>query len=246
MASLVEHSTVTSSTSNYRADHMSQDFQQEFSYRPVPLMVPISIFLALASGMAFLGIFGIVISVIAIGMSLLSIRVIRNSDGAYTGIKSACVAMVLASVLGISGGCFLYYQYSTEVPGGYHRVSFAQDISRPGIGVVRGQYAIPDEVVSLKDQKVFLKGYMYPQRQTTGIKQFLLLKDTGECCFGGKPKASDMILVKVNNDSGVNHYELRRVSVGGKFNIEPEVVDDGLEPVYQMDADYFTLSKSQF
>jgi hypothetical protein len=220
--------------------------EEMFAYRPVPMLVPIAMFLAVSSSMSFFGAFGVVVSVIALFTSILAYRMIVTSKGAYTGKTTALIAIMLSLVLGISGTSFIYYQYSTEVPSGHERISFYYDISQPGLKTEFGEVIVPKRVQKLKDKTIFLKGYMYPQRQISNIKQFLLLKDTGECCFGGKPKPTDMILVKIGGDQGVNHFELMRVSVGGKFNIKPDKTEDGLEPIYQIDADYFSLSKTQF
>ena len=48
---------------------------------------------------------------------------------------------------------------------------------------------------ALDGQRIFIKGYMYPTKELEGLNSFLLVKDTGQCCFGGNPAITDMIMV---------------------------------------------------
>jgi len=54
---------------------------------------------------------------------------------------------------------------------------------------------IPNAAKELDGKKVFIKGYVYPGREKNGIRTFLLVRDQGDCCFGGDPKITDRILV---------------------------------------------------
>ena len=62
----------------------------------------------------------------------------------------------------------------------------------------------PKKYTSYKEldgKKVFIKGYMYPSSQMTGIREFVLCRDNGTCCFGGQPRLTDMIRVKLKDRS---------------------------------------------
>ena len=226
---------------------MQEKEMGEFAYRPVPMLVPISMFLAIVSLTSFLGLFGVIISFVALGLSVMTFLFIRRSDGAYTGTKSSGIAIFVSSFALVGGVSYLSFLYATEVPPGYTRVNFYYDIAKYNLSFHSGDLHIHKSVKGLHEKKIFTKGYMYPQREQKDIKQFIMCKDTGECCFGGKPKANDMILVKNKGENKIRYYNGSRVSVGGVFKIDPTYVEEGgLSPVYIIESDYFSVSKTQF
>ncbi|MBL4883186.1 MAG: hypothetical protein JKY95_01450 [Planctomycetaceae bacterium] len=225
---------------------VAQDLQSgEFNYRPTPVLVPVGLALAIVSSSALLGAVGIVIAIIAVCVSLSSLLVIARSDGMYSGRVMSVVALAISFTFATLGTVSQVHAFNTEVPDGYRRVSFARDISSKGFVFENGQYALHPDVAAMIDQKIFFKGYMYPQRQTKGLRQFLLLKDTGECCFGGQPKATDMILVKVENEKGTN-YRTGRVAVAGTLRLTKDKTPEGLQPIYALEAIRCERSKSAF
>jgi len=223
-----------------------QDFQSnEFDYRPTPVIVPVAIVLALVSASSLLGVVGIIIAFLGMIVSLFAVNLVVRSDGAYSGKWPALIALVLSFGFGIAGVGSQIYAYSTEVPEGYRRTSFSQEISAKGFAVHEGQMALHPDVARLMDQQIFLKGYMYPQRQTEGLSEFLLLKDTGECCFGGQPKPTDMILVKMKTSEGAT-YRQGRVAVAGTLRLTTDTTPEGLQPVYALEAIKCERSRSAF
>jgi hypothetical protein len=50
--------------------------------------------------------------------------------------------------------------------------------------------------------------------------QFLLVRDQGDCCFGGNPKITDRVLVQLADAGGVE-FTPRIVKVAGRFRVEP-------------------------
>jgi hypothetical protein len=79
---------------------------------------------------------------------------------------------------------------------------------------------------------------MYPQRKLTGLTEFVLLKDTGQCCFGGSPALTDMIVVRFK-DFTVDHRDLQLVNVAGKFHAGNPTQSEGLSAIYTIDATHF-------
>ncbi len=234
------------STTAINSNIMAQDLQtNEFDYRPMPVIVPISVALGVLSSSSLLGVVGIVIAIIGSLTSLMALWTVKRSEGAYSGTWAAVVAFLLSGGFAVYGISYQFYAYQTEVPPGYRRVSFSQEISARGFQVQEGKLGLHPEVEPLVDQKIFLKGYMYPQRQTQGLMEFLLLKDTGECCFGGQPNPTDMILVQMKNENGVN-YSPGRVAVAGTFKLTRETTPEGLQPVYALEADHWERSRSAF
>ncbi len=43
---------------------------------------------------------------------------------------------------------------------------------------------LPEEIEKLFGKRVRIRGYIYPPFQQSGIKQFVLVRDNMECCFG--------------------------------------------------------------
>ena len=225
---------------------IAQDLRtNEFDYRPMPVLVPISLALAVVSISALLGIVGILVAVLASLASISAIVVIARSEGMYSGRVMAIIALVLSLAFGTLGVASQIYAFKTEVPEGYRRVSFAREISAKGFPIKEGKATLHPDVAALIDKKIFLKGYMYPQAQKKGLRQFLLLKDTGECCFGGQPKPTDMILVKMQNEKGAD-YHTGRVAVAGTLRLTRDRTPEGLEPIYALEAIRCDRSKSAF
>jgi hypothetical protein len=66
-----------------------------------------------------------------------------------------------------------------------------------------------------------------------------MLKDTGQCCFGGQPKLNDMIAVRFRDGMTVNHRELQLVGVAGIFHAKQVVQSGELTAVYSIEGTHF-------
>ena len=221
-----------------------------FDYHPMPVLVPIAAVLALGSLLAFLGLIGIVIGVVAVPVAILAWWKVRSSEGFYSGGGLAKASLVLALVGLIGGSAWQRQMYLNEVPEGFRRVNFSYDISKKPVAETPTGVEVPDDVAELEGREIFIKGYMYPQQQTEDLRAFLLLKDTGECCFGGQPKVTDMIGVEMEGDLRADHHDLLLVSVAGTFHINhnygrPNASGDP-KPLYHLDATHFEIAKTQF
>jgi hypothetical protein len=89
-------------------------------------------------------------------------------------------------------------------------------------------------IEGMKAQKVRLRGYMLPPYQTTGITKFVLVRDSGECCFGPDAMIYDCVMVEMQEGASAT-FTGRAIQVEGTFDIEP--VDDGngnLMVLYQL------------
>ena len=65
---------------------------------------------------------------------------------------------------------------------------------------------------------MFIKGYVYPGQRQYGITQFLLVRDQGSCCFGGNPKVTDRILVKLSDQEGLA-FSSKLFKLAGTFHV---------------------------
>jgi len=65
--------------------------------------------------------------------------------------------------------------------------------------------------------------------------------DFGDCCFGGNPKITEVIAVKITTDDRIDHsYFIRKI--GGTFRLDSSsrrIDEDGIPKVfYSIEADY--------
>lgn len=210
----------------------------EFAYRPVPPLAPISLFLGICSIAGFLGVPCLAIGLVGGVLGLFALWQIRRAAGEMGGKLVASVGTGLSIVLLLSASSYHAYAYVTEVPEGYERVSF-NELAKHAPEFAQGKIEIAPEVAALDGKPIYIKGYMYPTRQLTGISEFLLVKDTGQCCFGGSPKPSDMIVVRFQDGMTVNHREQQLVGVAGVFRAG-ELAQSGQNvAVYTLEGTHF-------
>ena len=92
------------------------------------------------------------------------------------------------------------------------------------------------KVKELDGKWIKIRGYILPGFQDTGIKQFVLMRDNMECCFGKGAALHDAILVEMLDDATTN-FTVRPVTVVGKFTIKEVVDADGKQlAIYRLDA----------
>jgi hypothetical protein len=218
---------------------VSFDPNDEFAYRPVPVMAPISLFLAFCSLAGFLAVPCLAIGVVGLGTGAIALWQIRRSAGELGGRLVARLGAVLSLLLVIGASGFHAYNYVMELPEGYQRVSF-NDLAKYDLPAVSvdGQVTVVPELEALNGKPIYIKGFMFPTKQLRDLSEFVLVKDTGQCCFGGQPKLTDMIVVRFDDGMTVNHREQQLVGVGGVFRIAPSQAA-GLYPVYLVEGTHF-------
>ena len=141
----------------------------------------------------------------------------------------------MSLLFAVAGPAWLVYQHIAEVPK-----------ARPGFVcrfAARSGSAGPAGAagrMELEGQRIFIKGYIYPGRTKEGIRQFLLVRDQGDCCFGGNPKITDRIQVTLVDPLRIN-FKSRLHKVAGKFHVKPlSQATDGAKGgvFYHLEADY--------
>lgn len=227
-------------------DHMSTEVSNEFTYRPIPPLAAATLGAGLLSLIGILIEFALPIAVLGILFGFIAARQIRRANGDYSGGGITKLGIALSVFCLVGGSVRLAYAVATEVPEGFNRVSFTRDISKKGFVFRDGVNEFHEEVKALDGTNVFVKGYMYPTNQYEGLQEFILCRDSGECCFGGQPKLTDMIRVRVAGDlSGINFYS-GLVAVAGEFKLSDLRRAGGMQPAYQMDVSYFSRAKSLY
>jgi hypothetical protein len=132
------------------------------------------------------------------------------------------------------------YVFATEVPEGYARISFTA--MKPDELEERRGEAIPPEIAALDGKRIFIKGYIRPDSITIsrGIKDFLLVRDNNQCCFGDLSKINfyDQMYVEMVGSRTVD-YSQGVFRMGGILKIAPQNLGRGpTAPVYSLRADY--------
>lgn len=92
------------------------------------------------------------------------------------------------------------------------------------------------EIEALAGQKIRIRGYILPTPQQHGIKQFVLVRDNQECCFGPGAALYDCILVEMKPGNTAN-FTIRPIAVEGTFDVRPFTVDDKDLAIYHMEAE---------
>lgn len=94
---------------------------------------------------------------------------------------------------------------------------------------------LPDRIEELSGQRVRLRGFILPGFQQRDIKQFVLVRDNMECCFGPGAALYDCVLVEMQG-RGVD-FTVRPVTVEGIFDIDEYKSAEGEHlAIYRMDG----------
>lgn len=92
-------------------------------------------------------------------------------------------------------------------------------------------------IEQLSGQRIRIRGFMLPTAQQRGIKQFVLVRDNQQCCFGPGAALFDCILVEMEAGQSAE-FSIRPVAVTGKFDVSEFDGPDGhCLAIYHMDAE---------
>lgn len=98
---------------------------------------------------------------------------------------------------------------------------------------------LPKDVEGLNKKTIRIRGYILPTSvyQSSGIKEFVLVRDNQECCFGPGAALYDCIIVQMEKGKAAD-FTTRPVAVRGKFEIKEFKYPDSDEhyAIYQMTA----------
>jgi hypothetical protein len=160
-----------------------------------------------------------------------SLKQIRKAPEEWTGLKLARTGIGLSAGLWLVGSCIALLRDVSEVPYGYQVITYEMLQPDPSTPTM----PIPQSALDMQDKKVFLRGYMQPRRQLTGIKEFILCPTNGECQYCiPDPKRTEMIRVELQGDLDT-FYTKNLIGVAGRFRVN---LDDPRGIAYGLDADY--------
>jgi hypothetical protein len=174
---------------------------------------------------------------VAIALAWNGLRVIRRYPEEYVGKGFARLGMLLGLVSLVGGVAFHTAIYLTEVREGYERITFYGDL--------KNKDEIPTErAQALDGKKVFLKGYVRPGLRRSGLTEFLMVGDFGDCCFGGSPNLTEVVYIKMPEHKTAQYdYMLRRIHGTFRLNTRLQkgdrIANDVKGYIYEIQADYF-------
>jgi hypothetical protein len=92
------------------------------------------------------------------------------------------------------------------------------------------------DIEAMAGHKIRIRGYILPTAQRNGIKQFVLVRDNQECCFGPGAALYDCILVEMQPGKTAE-YSIRPVAAEGTFDVKEVVIGGKHLAIYHMDAE---------
>jgi len=210
--------------------------KNEFQYRTISKATVACIGLAVLGTAAFIGQAFVLLPVLSVGFGIVALMEIKKYPEELAGKVPTQIALLVSSLLVIGSVSMHTYVYLTEVPDGYTRMAFSDLRPNP-----RTSKPFSEKSETLDGQKVFLKGYTRPSDRKYNLKDFILVGDWGDCCFGGNPKITEVVAINIKTDDRVD-YSLATRKIGGvfKLNRSTKRVDEKDIPqvFYTIEADY--------
>ena len=192
------------------------DYDPADDYRAVSASAVAGLALAVLSPLAVLNWWLAIIPACATVVSFVGLRQVKKRPDEYTGSSLALAGLLIGLTSLVAGLTWNWRVYVNELPPGHIRVSYSELQPRKG----DPPNSIPPEAMALDGKKVLIKGYVYPGNRKEGITQFLLVRDQGDCCFGGNPKITDRIQVTLSDPKGCS-FNTRLFKVAGTLRMQP-------------------------
>lgn len=96
---------------------------------------------------------------------------------------------------------------------------------------------LTDAIRDLDGKRIRIRGYILPTARRTGLKQFVLVRDNQECCFGPGAALYDCILVEMVEGESAT-FSIRPVAVEGRFTLSTFEGPDGVPlAIYHLDGE---------
>ena len=226
----------------YYLDHDEVLPEENTDYRSLTAESVGSLILGFLSALTFVSMLFVIFPIMGIMLGVTAIRKILRATQELEGLGIASVGVGLSAALAIAGTVYQIYMTQYEVPAGYVVITFSDLTADPKTG------RIPENILSLaphRDQQgniqngvpVFIEGYMYPTRQMTEIRSFMLVPSVEQGQFGSVTRdPTQMVDVSLSGDLRVP-YRSSPVKVGGMLMVNPDPAP-GTTP-YSLKADVF-------
>jgi hypothetical protein len=108
--------------------------------------------------------------------------------------------------------------------------------SHAGRALLRSDDKIPEPMKAYDGKRVTISGFVLPLRTRKGqVTEFLLMRDQGTCCFGGRAQINHFIRVKIPGGIQVSGPVPWRVS--GTLQVGEIYVQGYLTGIYELEAE---------
>ncbi|MDR0520403.1 MAG: DUF4190 domain-containing protein [Planctomycetaceae bacterium] len=226
----------------YYQDHDEVLPEENVDFRTLTAESVGSLVLGFLSLLTFISILFVVFPVMGIVLGITAIRKILRAEKELAGMGVASAGVFLSVLFMIAGLCYLSYIWQYEIPPGYQYLDFSMLVAESATG------RIPESVLNLTPHRdaqgneiagtpVFIEGYMFPTRQMTDIKRFMLVPSLAQNKFGAVTRnPTEMIEVSLWGDAGVS-YQTKPVKVGGILYVNPN--PKAGDTPYRLEADVF-------
>lgn len=205
--------------------------QDSYQYRSVSKSaVACLVFAVLSVFLSFVSEVFVLFPMLGVIFGLCSIAAFRKFPGELVGKAVAKVGLALSLLCLVTSLGYHGYIYATEVPPDHERISFRDLAPKKK----RSKHPFSEKALELDGQKVFLKGYVRPSDKQRGLKNFILVGDFGDCCFGGNPKITEVVAISIVSDDTVD-YSLRKRKVSGEFRLHQKrraISEEDIPSVY--------------
>lgn len=175
------------------------------------------------------------VPMVALALGVAAKYRISQRPDLLVGSKVATLGIALTLLLWGVGTAGLIYLELKEVPHGYTPISFDM-LAPPNPGA---ENPVPPDIEKLDGQKVYIKGHMYPGRQSIGIKSFLLVPTLAHCKFcATQIPLHEIVEVNLVADLTTD-YTSAPTGVGGRLRVDKDVAKGKkFGQLYKIEADY--------
>ena len=202
-------------------------------YRAVSVSAVVAFVLSLFTPLMLLSTWFIICPLIGVICGLFGLYNILSCPFDYTGRVFALGGIIFSFVLGIGAAGWGIYLYYFNVPYGYTAVHFLE-LRRD-----ERTNRLPEHILKLVEEqrKIYIRGYMYPGRQLSGIQNFTLVRTQEHCKFcTPEQNPFDMITIHCTGELRAQ-FRTKAVHVGGTLYVR-ENFRPGELP-YHIEADLF-------
>lgn len=224
------------SISKYSAAAQRLSEAGEGTYQSLCKPALLSFLLAIFSLGALLSASLIILPLVGLVLAGFAFQSFRRYPQELVGRSLMRIGGIANLALLVSGIAWHSYCYNTEVPPNHERILFKQLKPEKGSKTIFSAKA-----EELDGKRVFIKGYVRPSLKKKGLKDFIMVGDWGECCFGGNPQINEVIAVTFTNESRID-YSLWKRHIGGVFRLNKETKRTSEKEVprvlYTIEADY--------
>jgi hypothetical protein len=227
---------------------MTQEFDQSIStitkeeisgrgimvgYRAVSILAVVAFVLSLFTPLMLLSNWFMIFPLFGAICGIFGLYNILTCPFDYTGRGFALGGIVFSFLLGIAAAGWGVWHYYFSVPYGYTEVQFLE--------LRRDEQTkkLPEHILKIaqEQRKIYIKGYMYPGRQLSGISDFTLVRTQEHCKFcAPEQNPFDMITIHCTGDLRAQ-FRTKIVHVGGTLLVNEDFRYGELP--YHIEADLF-------